>query len=79
LVIGNQVLLCSAALGYNAGMTREQIDAVLDSVRSWPAEDQEELAEIARDIEGRRTGRHSATAAELKDIDDARSSGVATD
>ena len=37
-------------------MTKEQIDAVLESVRSWPQEDQEELAEIARELEARRTG-----------------------
>ena len=36
-------------------MTKEQIDAVLEGVRSWPSEDQEELAEIAREIEARRT------------------------
>jgi len=37
-------------------MTREQIDAALESVRSWPQEDQEELAEIVREIQARRTG-----------------------
>jgi predicted transcriptional regulator len=37
-------------------MTKKQIDDVLESVRSWPQEDQEELAEIAREIEARRTG-----------------------
>jgi predicted transcriptional regulator len=34
-------------------MTKDQINAVLDSVRSWPEEDQEELA---REIEARRKG-----------------------
>jgi predicted transcriptional regulator len=37
-------------------MTNAEIDAVLESVRSWPPEDQEELIEIAREIEARRTG-----------------------
>lgn len=37
-------------------MTKEQINAVLESARSWPKEDQEELAELAREIEARRTG-----------------------
>jgi predicted transcriptional regulator len=37
-------------------MTREQINAVLEAVRTWPQEDQEELAEVAREIEARRTG-----------------------
>jgi predicted transcriptional regulator len=30
--------------------------AILEKVASWPEEDQEELAELARDIEARRTG-----------------------
>jgi hypothetical protein len=37
-------------------MNRDQIDAVLDSVRSWPETDREELAAYAREIEARRTG-----------------------
>jgi hypothetical protein len=37
-------------------MTREQIDAVFDKVRSWPQEDQEELIDVAREIEARRAG-----------------------
>jgi predicted transcriptional regulator len=37
-------------------MTKEQINAVLEGVRSWPAEDQEELIELAREIQARRTG-----------------------
>jgi predicted transcriptional regulator len=36
-------------------MTKEQISSVLNSVRSWP-QDQEELVELAREIEARRTG-----------------------
>ena len=37
-------------------MTKEDINAVLEGVRSWPQEDQEELVELAREIEARRTG-----------------------
>jgi len=37
-------------------MTKEQINAVLESVRSWPEQDQEELVELAREIEARRSG-----------------------
>ncbi|HEY7246410.1 MAG TPA: hypothetical protein VH678_21255 [Xanthobacteraceae bacterium] len=37
-------------------MTKEQINSVLNSIRSWPEEDQEELVEAAREIEARRTG-----------------------
>jgi hypothetical protein len=42
-------------------MTKEQIDAALESVRSWPHEDQEELLEFARIIEARRTGTYVMT------------------
>jgi hypothetical protein len=45
-----------AVLWYNAIMTKEQINAVLEGVRSWPQQDQEELVEIAREIEARRKG-----------------------
>jgi hypothetical protein len=37
-------------------MTKEQINAVLENVRSWPEQDQEELGELAREIEARRKG-----------------------
>jgi hypothetical protein len=60
-------------------MTNEQIDTVLESVRSWPEEDQQELAEIAREIEARRTGVYRATPEELRAIDEAEQSGIATD
>ena len=52
---------------------------LLEQVESWPAEDQEELAEYAREIEARRTGVYRATPAELAAIDEAERSGVATD
>jgi predicted transcriptional regulator len=45
-----------SSFAHEAIMTKKQIDDVLESVRSWPQEDQEELAEIAREIEARRTG-----------------------
>jgi predicted transcriptional regulator len=41
---------------YTDDMTKEQFNAVLEAVRSWPEEDQQELAEYAREIEARRTG-----------------------
>jgi hypothetical protein len=41
---------------YTENMTKEQFNAVLEAVRSWPEEDQQELAEYAREIEARRTG-----------------------
>ncbi len=52
---------------------------LLEQVESWPAEDQEELAEYAREIEARRTGVYWATPEELADIDEAERSGVATE
>jgi hypothetical protein len=60
-------------------MTKEQIEAVLADVRSWPQKDQEELVEFARDIEARRSGIYRATAEELRAIDEADASGIATD
>jgi predicted transcriptional regulator len=50
-------------------MTKQQIDAVLEAVRSWPQEDQEELAEIARAIEARRTGVYRLSDAERRGIE----------
>jgi hypothetical protein len=52
---------------------------LLEQVESWPHEDQEELAEYAREIEARRTGVYRATPEELAAIDEAEGSGVATD
>jgi hypothetical protein len=60
-------------------MTKEQINAVLERVRSWPIEDQEELIEIVREIEAQRTVRYHATPEELEAIDEAERSGIATD
>jgi len=42
-------------------MTKEQINAALESLRSWPQEDQEELLEFGRIIEARRTGTYVMT------------------
>jgi hypothetical protein len=50
-------------------MTREQIDAILNSVRSWPKEDQEELVEVAREIEARRAGVYHLNEDERKGIE----------
>jgi hypothetical protein len=60
-------------------MTKEQINAVLEGVRSWPEEDQAELMEIVREIEARRAGSYRATPEELRAIDEADRSGIATD
>jgi hypothetical protein len=44
---------------------------LLEQVASWPEEDQEDLAEYARQIEARRTGNYHASAEELEAIDQA--------
>jgi len=41
---------------------------LLEQVETWPQEDQEELAEIARDIEARRTGVYTPSPDEEKAI-----------
>lgn len=50
-----------------------------EHVASWPQEDQEELAQVARDIEARRTGVYRATPEELKALDEADRSGIASE
>jgi hypothetical protein len=52
---------------------------LLEQIESWPQEDQEELVEYAREIEARRTGVYRATQEELRILDDAERSGVATE
>ena len=44
---------------------------LLEQVETWPPEDQEELAEFAREIAARRTGVYHATPEELQAIDEA--------
>jgi hypothetical protein len=60
-------------------MTKEQINAVLEGVHSWPKEDQEELIEFAREIEARRTGVYVMTDEERVAVADARKSAVVSD
>jgi hypothetical protein len=52
---------------------------ILRQVESWPEEDQEELAALAREIEARRTGVYALSAVEMAAIDAARRSGLASD
>jgi hypothetical protein len=58
-------------------MTKEEFNALLETVRSWPEEDQEEFIKAAREIEARRTGSYRAAPEELQAIDEADRSGVA--
>jgi hypothetical protein len=52
---------------------------ILGKVTSWPEEDQEELAAVAREIEARRTGTYVLSDDERAAIADARRGGFASD
>ena len=52
---------------------------ILERVAAWPPEDQEELAEVAREIEGRRTGVYVLNEDEKAAIAAARRGGIASD
>ena len=60
------------------GMSQTTKD-VLNRIPTWPDEDQEELAEVAREIEARRTGVYVLNDDEKAALDAARRSGVASD
>lgn len=61
-------------------MTNEQVKAVLERVLTWPHERQEELAEIALEIEAELDVRvYHATAEELQAVGEAEHSGVASE
>jgi len=60
-------------------MTKEQIKAVLGSVHTWPEEDQEELAELAREIEARRTGIYVMTDDEREAVRRGQLSDIASE
>jgi hypothetical protein len=57
----------------------QTITDILRRAETWPKEDQDELAEVAREIEARRSDIYRPTAEELRAIDEAERSGVATD
>jgi hypothetical protein len=48
-----------------------QMKNLLERAETWPEEDQEELTQLARDIEARRSGVYHATPEELEAIDEA--------
>ncbi|HEX3710959.1 MAG TPA: hypothetical protein VHV56_13865 [Pseudolabrys sp.] len=52
---------------------------ILQKVTLWPDEDQEELAELAREIEARRTGVYNLSDDERAAIADARRGAFASD
>ena len=55
------------------------VKTILERVASWPAEDQEELSEIAREIEARRTGVYRLSDEERAAIQAARRGPLAAD
>ncbi len=52
---------------------------ILRRVEHWPQEDQDELAEVAREIEARRTGVYVLSDDERAALDEALQSGIASD
>ncbi|GIK78996.1 MAG: hypothetical protein H3C55_04200 [Pseudorhodoplanes sp.] len=52
---------------------------ILKNVANWPEEDQQELAELAREIEARRTGVYVLSDAERAAIAEARRGAFASD
>ena len=52
---------------------------ILERVAAWPEEDQQELAEIAREIESRRKGSYLLTTEEKAAIEAAHCSGFVSD
>ena len=57
----------------------QQVKDILRQVTSWPEEDQAELAELAREIEARRTGVYVLSDDERAAIADARKGGFVSD
>jgi hypothetical protein len=57
----------------------QEVKDILRQVTSWPEEDQAELAELAREIEARRTGVYVLSDDERTAIADARKGGFASD
>ncbi len=55
------------------------VKSILEQVASWPAEDQEELSELAREIEARRSGVYCLGDEERAAIDAARRGPLASD
>lgn len=50
-------------------MTKDQVEAVLERVRSWPAERREEAARMLVALEGRTSGTYRLDAEEAADIE----------
>lgn len=75
-------MTCRIEVWYNVNMSPDT-KKLLDRISSWPEEDQDELAEIAAEIEARRTGIYKLSdderAAVRKGMDAARRGDFAPD
>jgi hypothetical protein len=61
-------------------MTAKALQEVLQRVETWPEEAQEDLAQIAREIDAQLAGRtYHPTAEELATLDEAERSGIASE
>ncbi len=60
-------------------MTRLEIDAVLERVRTWPEERQEDAAAMLLMVEEQDAGIYMLDAEEERALDEAEASGVASD
>ena len=61
-------------------MTAKALQEVLQRAEAWPEEAQEDLVQIAREIDAQLAGRtYHASAEELTALDEAERSGIATD
>ena len=61
-------------------MTAKALQEVLQRVETWPEEAQEDLAQIAREIDAQLAGRaYHATPEELAALDEADRSGLASE
>ncbi|MDO8575978.1 MAG: hypothetical protein Q7R90_01545 [bacterium] len=61
-------------------MTAKALKDMLERVKAWPEDAQEQLAEIAREIDLQLVGGvYHATAEELKALDEAERSGIASE
>ena len=53
---------------YDPAMTREQLDAILDRVRTWPKERQEDAAEVLLEMERQDTSGYRLTGAQAREV-----------
>ena len=60
----------SADLCYDWRMTKAEIDAVLDRVRTWPPERQEDAVRVLLEMEAAGTGVYELSEEELADVEE---------